>query len=49
MRNSAHRLPIDGIGRDNGMESPSPRCNRRNATPASILATALKGGVFIAP
>ena len=49
MRNSAHLLPIEGIGRDNGIDSPSPRCNRRNATPASILAAALNGGVFISP
>ena len=49
IRSSAQRFPIEGIGRDSGIDRVSPRCSRRKATPASILAAALNGGVLISP
>ena len=49
MRNSWHRGPIEGIGLEWGIPSISPRCNRRSKSPASNLAPAENGGVFISP
>ncbi len=49
MRNSWHRGPIEGMGLEWGIPSISPRCNRRSKNPASNLAPAENGGVFISP
>ena len=49
IRNSWHRAPMEGIGRDHGIDNNSPDCNRRRRYPASILACDDMGGVFISP
>ena len=48
MRSSWQFLPMDGIGRDNGMVMVSPRCNCLSNMPASIRAAAENGGVLTA-
>jgi hypothetical protein len=49
IRNSWHRKPIDGIGRDQGKNSNSPDCKRLKRYPASILVFEDMGGVLISP
>jgi len=46
MRNSWHPCPMEGIGRDWGSESVSPRCNLLNSRPASSRAALENGGVL---
>src|SRR5438105_1945928 len=48
-RSSWHRGPTKGIGRESGMLSVSPCCNRRSSMPASILPAKENGGVFTSP
>ena len=49
IRNSWHREPIDGIGRDHGIDNNSPDCSSLKRYPASILAGENMGGVLISP
>jgi len=49
IRNSWHRAPMRGIGRDWGNANCSPRWSLRRRYPASILASLEKGGVLTCP
>src|SRR5437016_6156485 len=49
IRSSWHRLPIDGIGREWGIDRGSPFCSRLNRIPAATRACFENGGVFTSP
>jgi hypothetical protein len=48
-RSSRHLAPIEGIGRDAGISSKSPRCRRLRRKPASTRPSFERGGVFTSP
>jgi len=49
IRNSWQRAPKPGIGLECGSAIFSPFCNRLSSSPASNLASFVKGGVFTSP
>ncbi len=48
-RSSWHLAPIDGIGREAGISSKSPRCRRLRRNPASMRPSFEKGGDLTSP
>jgi len=48
-RSSAHLGPIDGSGRECGIDSRSPACSRPSNRPASIRPLEVNGGVLTRP